>query len=209
LFYSLRVFYFILACLSDRHIGCDGGVINLSIFGVLDDKFFHVIVIELLEFKVHSMEVHPVILRIALALLVDGLELLLESILDSFLNKSCKFFFGLVGLVLRLLIPSLVLTLTLGFVSVTASVTFALFSLGFECATLIRRVSVVVAVKQTMLLSRSVVVFLRRLFAVAFLGFTSGLSNLLLALPSKSSDISMFSINCTISCVVLAMGSKS
>jgi len=82
-------------------------------------------------------------------------------------------------LVLGLVVASLVLTLTLGLASVAASVAFKLLSLGFERVTLIHRVSVFVAMKQAKLLSRRVVVFLCRLFAVAFLGFASGLSNLL------------------------------
>jgi len=59
------------------------------------------------------MEVHAAIVRIALAFLINGLELLLKSVLDSFLDEGRKFPFGLVGLVLRLVIPSLVLALTL------------------------------------------------------------------------------------------------
>jgi len=148
LFNFLGVFYLILACLSDRHFGSDGVVVDFSILGVLDDKFFHVIVIELLEFNINSMEVHAAIVGIALALLIDGLELLLKSILDSFLDEGRKFTFGLVGFVLRLVIPSLVLALTLGLASVSASVAFKLLSLGFERVTLIGRMSVVVAVKQ-------------------------------------------------------------
>jgi len=57
--------------------------------------------------------------------------------------------------------------------------------LGFERVTLIGRASVVVAMKQTKLLSRSVVVFLRHFLAVGFLGFTSGLSDLLFVVAIK------------------------
>jgi len=129
---SIGVFCLVLACPSDRHFGGDGVVIDLSIFGVLDDKFFHVIVVELLEFNVNSMEVHAAVVTIALALLIDGLELLLKSVLDSFLDEGRKLSFGLVGLVLRLVIPNLVLTLALGFASVSTSLVFELFGLPFE-----------------------------------------------------------------------------
>jgi len=132
--------YLILACPSDRHFGKDGGIVDLSIFRVLDDKFFHVIVIELLEFNVDSMEVHAAVVRIALALLIDGLELLLKSALGSFLDKGRNFAFGLVGLVLRLVISSLVLALALGFASVSTRValSFLAWALSVSHSSVVR-----------------------------------------------------------------------
>jgi len=103
----------------------------------------------------------------------------LSSLWTAFSTKAASSSLGLSVSSLDFIFPSFVFAFDFGLSSIAASVAFKLFSLGFQCIVIIRCVSVVVAVKQTRILTRNVVVFLCRLFTNVFLGWVCNLNNLL------------------------------